>query len=68
MFTAPSCRADLSGEVFTKNRVTTSMPIANIMDNVPFVNILPFGMCSSIANPVVASATAAALIVFVTKK
>jgi hypothetical protein len=34
---------------------------ANIMDHVPMTNIMPFGMCQSIANPTVAAATAAAL-------
>jgi hypothetical protein len=36
-------------------------PAANIMDHVPIVNIPPFGMCSSLANPTVAAATSAAL-------
>jgi uncharacterized protein DUF4280 len=36
-------------------------PVANILDTKPFVNILPFGLCTSLANPVTASQTAAAL-------
>ncbi|WAF88184.1 DUF4280 domain-containing protein [Metapseudomonas otitidis] len=41
--------------------LTNNMPAANIMDHIPLVNIMPFGMCQSLANPMVAAATAAAL-------
>lgn len=47
--------------VTPENQVVATMPLATIMDNVPLKNIMPFGMCSSIANPQVTAATAAAL-------
>jgi len=48
--------------VLPKNKVmTANMPAANIMDYIPFVNIPGFVMCTSLANPSVASATTAAL-------
>ncbi|MCA0457378.1 MAG: DUF4280 domain-containing protein [Chloroflexi bacterium] len=47
--------------VTPENMVTSSsVPAATIMDNIPMKNIMPFGMCSSLANPTVAAATAAA--------
>ena len=46
--------------ILPTNRTITTLPAANIMDNKPFLNILPFGMCQSLANPMVAAATAAA--------
>jgi len=43
------------------DRVNATMPAATIMDNKPFINILPFGMCTSMSYPALAAATAAAL-------
>lgn len=36
-------------------------PAATMLDMAPMANVPPFGMCSSLANPTVAAATAAAL-------
>lgn len=44
-----------------KRTLIESKPLATIMDNKPFVNILPFGLCTSLANPITAAQTAAAL-------
>ncbi len=41
--------------------IVEGRPAATIMDHIPMVNILPFGMCNSLANPTVAAATTAAM-------
>jgi hypothetical protein len=41
--------------------MVANQPAANIQDNVPNVNVMPFGMCTTVTNPQVAAATSAAL-------
>lgn len=47
--------------VIRPNVTVEGRPAANITDMAPMLNIPPFGMCQSLANPQVAAATAAAL-------
>ena len=62
MLTCTFGAAPSSLVVLPQNRMMCSgMPAANILDYIPMTNIMPFGMCMSIANPEVASATASAL-------
>jgi hypothetical protein len=51
--------------VLPVHRVLSATFAANITDMVPVANIPPFGACTSLANPMVAAATAAALGVLV---
>ncbi|CAN7365307.1 DUF4280 domain-containing protein [Massilia sp. LjRoot122] len=61
MMTCSFGAAPSSLVVLPKNKVLCEgPPAANIMDHVPMVNIMPFGVCRSLANPSVAAATAAA--------
>jgi hypothetical protein len=46
----------------TPRPVLTSNQVAGVItDNVPMLNVPPFGMCTTLSNPAVAAATAAAL-------
>ena len=54
--TAPSALMVLPEAMVTAQ----GKPMATIMDNKPMVNIMPFAMCTSLANPQVAAATSAA--------
>lgn len=44
-----------------KRVMVEGRPAGTITDNIPMVNIPPFGMCTSLSNPTVAAATSAAL-------
>ena len=42
--------------VLPVNGVSTSyLPAANALDHLPFLNILPFGLCTTTSNPMVAA-------------
>lgn len=41
--------------------LSSQQPAANILDHIPMVNIMPFGMCNSPSNPAVIATTSAAL-------
>jgi len=56
MGTVPSVMVVLPAGLLVEGR-----PAALVTDNIPFLNLLPFGMCKSPANPMVLAATAAAL-------
>jgi hypothetical protein len=49
----------------TKRVFASARAAATVMDHIAFVNIRPFGLCTSLANPSVAAATAAAFGVLV---
>ena len=61
MLSCPFGAAPSTFLVTPEKKVLSNMPLATIDDNKPMVNVMPFGMCSSMANPQVAAATAAAL-------
>lgn len=47
--------------VLPDKKVNSMLPVAVKSDHIPLLNILPFGMCSNPANPMVIAATAAAM-------
>ncbi len=62
MMTCTFGAAPASFVALPKNKTMgDNKPAANIGDNVPMLNIPAFGVCSSLANPQVAAATAAAM-------
>jgi len=62
MLVCPFGAAPATLSVLPTSRVLVEgRPAATMTDSAPVVNVPPFGMCSSLANPTVAAATAAAL-------
>jgi hypothetical protein len=61
MLTCTFGMAPSSLVVVRPNATVEGRPVATIADMAPGVNVMPFGMCQSLANPQVAAATAAAL-------
>ncbi len=61
------CTMGMAPSVFTAQGLPgvpdtlSTMPAATITEIIPMMNIMPFAMCQSPANPMVAAATAAAM-------
>lgn len=55
------CGAVDAERVAVNRTLTNNLPAASLPDPIPRVNILPFGLRQSMANPTAAAATAAAL-------
>ena len=53
--------APIPMSVLPKMQAQVLLPMASTLDNAPMMNVPSFGMCQSLANPMVAAATAAAL-------
>lgn len=53
------------GTAPTNLRVNRPSQVANVQDSIPFANIPAFGLCTSMANPTVAAASAAAKLALV---